>query len=84
MNHHFLVLLLNYQFQLFNGFESSNDVFEIEQYFKDDCSRRTSTKGPHKADIILSLDNKPISEIFSVAKKKIFNIIFGLALSSFD
>ena len=77
----FFSSLAKLSIQLFNGFESSNDVFEIEQYFKDDCSRRTSTKGPHKADIILSLDNKPISEIFSRGEEKIFNIIFGLALS---
>ena len=77
----FFSSLARLSIQLFNGFESSNDVFELEQYFKDDCSRRTSTKGPHKADIILSLDDKPISEIFSRGEEKIFNIIFGLALS---
>ena len=67
--------------KLFSGYKSSNVGFNLDQYFDDDCSRRTTTKGPHKADIALSLGGVDISEIFSRGEEKIFSIVFGLALA---
>ena len=67
--------------KLFNGYKSFNNSFDLDQYFEHDCSRRTTTNGPHKADIILSLGDVAVSEIFSRGEEKIFSIVFGLALA---
>ena len=77
----FFSLLNELDIKLFSGYESSNNVFNLDQCFDDDCSRRTTTKGPHKADIVLSLDGVAVSEIFSRGEEKIFSIVFGLALA---
>ena len=61
--------------KLFSGYKSSNVGFNLDQYFDDDCSRRTTTKGPHKADIVLSLGGVDISEIFSRGEEKILSLI---------
>jgi DNA replication and repair protein RecF len=66
--------------QLFSGFNSESGLQdELNQSHSNDLRRKSTTKGPHKADLLFESKGSLIKDMFSRGEQKLLSILWSIS-----
>ena len=80
-NDEFLASLKNLKIKYIPGFKGNSLLESLDNAMASDLLKRTTSEGPHRADVDLTLKDAPVKDLFSRGEEKILSILWGLAIS---